>query len=96
MSRPNCLLDRLAPLLVAASALACGSAQAMTLSQYGHNLENDASHAGHAIVRVGGQTGHGVVHAATVVGKDVVGGVEHGYHATRNALSSHHAKPSSR
>ena len=80
-------------LLGAAGALlmACGSAGAVTLSQYGHDLKQDASHAGHAIVRVGADTGHGVVHAAKTVGSDVAHGVKHGYHATRKALSSSHS-----
>lgn len=68
----------------------CASAQAMTLSQYGHNIKEDAAGAGHAIVRVGKQTGHGVVHAAKTVGHDVAGGVKHGYHATKDALSKKH------
>ena len=68
----------------------CASAQAMTLSQYGHNLKQDAVDAGHAVVRVGKQTGHGVVHAATTVGHDVAGGVKHGYHATKDALNKKH------
>ena len=82
-------------LLGAAGALlmACGSAGAVTLSQYGHDLKQDASHAGHAIVRAGAATGHGVVHAAKTVGSDVAHGVEHGYHATRKAVSGSHSSP---
>ncbi len=73
----------------AVTLLGCASAHALTVSQYAHNLKQDASHAGHAIVRVGAQTGHGVVHAAKTVGHDVAGGVRHGYHATRQALRRH-------
>lgn len=82
-------------LLCVAGALsvACASAQAVTVSQYGHDLKEDASHAGHAIVRVGSDTGHGVVHAAKTVGGDVAHGVKHGYHATRDALSSKSKQP---
>lgn len=74
-------------LLCAAAALLGSSAQAMSVSQYGHNLATDADHAGHAVVHAGAQAGHGVVHAAKTVGKDVANGVSHGYHATRRALS---------
>ncbi len=94
---PSSLLKsglRLAGVVVAAASL-CAGAQAMTVSQYGHDLKNDASHAGHAIVHAGSEAGHGVWHAGKTVGKDVAHGVEHGYHATKKALSDKSSKSSS-
>ncbi|MBU6441086.1 MAG: hypothetical protein KGJ03_08350 [Betaproteobacteria bacterium] len=79
----------------AAAASLCASAQAMTVSEYGHTLKKDASHAGHAVVHAGSEAGHGVWHAGKTVGKDVAHGVEHGYHATKKALSSKSSQPSS-
>ncbi len=78
---------RLACAAVAAASL-CASAQAMSVSEYGHTLKKDATHAGHAIVHAGSEAGHGVWHAGKTVGKDVAHGVVHGYHATKKALSS--------
>ena len=75
-------------LLCATAALLASGAQAMTVSQYGHTLANDADQAGHTVAHVGVQTGRGVVHAAKTVGKDIASGVSQGYHATRRALSS--------
>ncbi len=82
-------------LLCATAALLGSGAQAMSVSQYGHTLANDADHAGHTVVHVGAQTGRGVVHAAKTVGKDIASGVSQGYHATRRALSggSSRSKP---
>lgn len=81
--------------VVAFAAVLSAGAQAMTVAEYGHNLKEDASHAGHAVVRVGSETGHGVVHAGKTVGSDVAHGVEHGYHATKKALSGKSSQSSS-
>jgi hypothetical protein len=79
--------------LGAALALA-GAAHAETVSQYGHDLKNDATHLGHKTVEVGKDTGHAVVHAGKVVGHDVAQGARHGYRKVRHEVRKLHSRAS--